>query len=180
MKHRTLLVLSLALGVALFTFLACGSADNTGSAVSSSSSNGSSGSTAPASAPKHFAIGQTVKVGDVWSIQVLSAKTAPGSTYVPASPGNEYLILQIAVKNISNQEQTISSLIQFHLQDATGQEYQVVIDPDAGATLDGKVEAGSPKKGSIVYQIPKNVRALTLGFEANVIESGQTLWDIKV
>jgi hypothetical protein len=172
--HRRLLILCLALGLALFTFLACGES-NTGTAVTATSQPST-----PVKPASHFHIGQLISVGKTWQVQVVSVKTSNGGEFLKPKSGNVYLIVTIAVKNISQEEQNISSLAQFHLQDASGQEYTATIDPDAGATLDGKVEAGSPRRGVIVYEVPKAVKGFTLGFEADLASSGQTIWDIKV
>jgi hypothetical protein len=52
------------------------------------------------------------------------------------------------------------------------------IYPDAGATLDGKVAAGSLLKGSIVYEVPASMHQFTLSFEPDITSPGQTIWDI--
>jgi hypothetical protein len=174
------------------------STSNTGTAVTSSSNTGVSSTadassntdatSVPTSAPpappppqQHFAIGQMVLVGNTWQIAVLSAKTSTGSMYVhPQHPGDVFLILIVSMKNLSNQEQRVSGLIQFDVSDQDGQKYNFAFDPDAGPTLGGKVEAGSPIKGSLVYEIPTSLHQVQLSFQANLIESGQAIWDIKV
>jgi len=129
---------------------------------------------------QHFKVGDVVKVGETWNITINSVKTSNGSSqfYTPKS-GHEYLILNITARNISSQEQVISSLVLFSLTDASGQKYDETIDPDAGATLDGKVEASSQLKGSIVYEVPNNIHSYQLAFEASIVSSGQTIWDIN-
>ena len=91
-----------------------------------------------------------------------------------------FLIFVIKVKNISSQEQTISSALNFTLQDTNGQKYDETIDTNAGSTLDGKVEPNSPLQGSIVYEVPASTKTFTLGFEADVFAQGQVIWDVNV
>lgn len=158
------------------SLLACGESSNAGTALTSTG-NTPAATVAPI---KHFTVGQAVKVGDTWQIVVNSAKESAGSTYFKPKAGNVYLIVAISAKNLSASEQVLSSLVQFHLQDTSGQEYQIALDPDAGAILDGKVEAGAPRKGVLVYEIPQSVHALTLGFESSVVDQGQTIWDIPI
>jgi hypothetical protein len=55
-------------------------------------------------------------------------------------------------------------VVQFTLTDATGQKYNNSYDDEAGATLDGKVEPGSPLKGSLVYEVPAGVHDFRLAF----------------
>jgi hypothetical protein len=130
---------------------------------------------------QHFKVGEQVQVDDTWQVTVQSAKTSNGSGfYKPQKSGDVFLIFIVSMKNISSQEQTVSSLVQWSVQDSTGQKYSPTLDPDAGASLDGKVEAGSPLKGSLVYEIPKSVHQLTLAFEADITSPGQTIWDTHV
>jgi hypothetical protein len=179
--HKRFLVIGFCLVVLFGSLLACGEAsNNTGTAVNSNSSS-SSGST-PTSAPaQHFKIGQTVKVGSDWQVVVDSAKTSTGSEFnKPQKAGDVYLIITVSMKNISSQEQDASSLLQWSLQDSTGQKYTETIDSDAGSSPDGKVEAGMPLKGDLVYEVPASQKSFTLAFEADLTSSGQTIWEISV
>ncbi len=89
-------------------------------------------------------------------------------------------MIVVTMKNLSSQEQDVSSLAQWTLQDATGQKYDGTLDTDAGASLDGKVEAGSLLKGSLAYEVPKTMKSYTLAFEADLASAGETIWDISV
>jgi hypothetical protein len=179
--HRSL-ILGFALLVIVFTLLACGESSNTGTVVSSSSTSGKSSNNNSAAQPvQHFKIGQTIKVGDTWQVQVLSAKTSIGSTYnKPLHPGYAFLIVTVAMKNLSSSEQIVSSLTMFNVSDPNGEKQQVGTDVDAGSPLDGKVEAGSPIRGVLVYEIPKGLHTLTLAFAPDLLSAGQTIWDLKV
>ncbi|GHO75171.1 hypothetical protein KSD_29420 [Ktedonobacter sp. SOSP1-85] len=97
--------------------LACGgSSDNTGTSTSSSTTSQTSQQV------KHFKAGETVKVGDTWEVVVNSAKTSDGDDYTKPDAGNAFLIINVTVKNISNKEQDISSLLNFKLKDKDGTE----------------------------------------------------------
>ena len=82
------------------------------------------------------------------------------------------------MKNISSSEQNVSSLISFNLADKDGQKYTETIDPNAGSTPDGKVEAGSPLKGVIAYEVPSSMKTFALSFQSDITSSGETVWDI--
>lgn len=187
MPKRRLFVFVLALCIAAMVILACGeSSNNTGTASNSGNSgnsgSSSSSSSAPTKAPanQHFKVGQQVKVGTTWMVTVDSTNTSTGSPYNTPKAGNVYLIVTVSLKNMSSQEQNVSSIMQFNLQDSSGQKYTETIDPDAGATLDGKVEAGSPLKGVIVYEVPKSMHSYQLSFQADITSEGQTLWDLSI
>ncbi len=156
------------------------STTNTGT-TSNTSSGSSSQSTQAPTTPSTFKVGQVVSVGNTWQITVLSAKTDKGGQYnQPQTAGDVYMIITVQVKNISSQEKVMSSLIQWNLQDTSGQKYNIGIDTNAGASLDGKVEAGMPLKGTLTFEIPTKVKSYTLSFQNDIISSGQTIWDITV
>lgn len=135
--------------------------------------------TAPST--QHFKMGQVVNVGSINDLTVNSAKIDKGGAYnTTQKAGDVFLVFNITVKNISQQEQSISSLVQFNLTDSTGQKYDAGFDTTAGASLDGKVEPGSLLRGSVVYEVPSNIKSFVLSFQTDLFTSGQTEWDIQV
>ena len=159
--------------------LACGATSNVNTG---SSSNTSLQADTPTTAvAKHFKVGDNVKVGDTWNINVESVKTSPGSEFnKPTKDGDVFLIITVSMKNLSAKEQIVSSIVQFSLQDTTGQKYNIGIDTDAGAALDGKVEATSPIKGVLTYEVPTSAKSFLFHFENDITSSGQTTWDLKI
>ena len=148
---------------------------NTGTVVS-----GPTATTAPAT-QSTFEVGQVVNVANIWQITVLSAKTSVGSQYnVPQTSGDVFLVLTVAVKNISAKSQIMSSMGLWTLQDNTGQKYNVGFDLDAGATLDGTVGSGRPLKGVITYEVPTTIHSFTLSFQSTFLSGDQTYWAITV
>src|SRR5438045_4999491 len=141
----------------------------------------SSSTSAPTSNPsgQHFKVGQVVTVGDTWQVTVNSAKTSEGDQFITPTADHHYLILDVTLKNISSQEQNVSSALNFSLQDSTGQKYTEPILPSQ-TPPDGKVEAGSLLRGQLSYEVPTSEKTFTFSFQANVISGGQTIWDIKV
>ncbi len=179
-RTRLFFVFSLAFAIAALTLLACGeSTNNAGTATDNSKPPNGNTSTSSNTTPHHFKVGQQVKVGDTWNVTLDSVKTSPGSQYIKPKGGNVYLLVTISMKNASNQEQNVSSLANFSLQDSSGQKYTETIDPDAGTAPDGKVEAGSPIKGTLVYEVPTSMHLFTFSFAPDMTSSGQTIWDIK-
>ncbi len=149
---------------------------NTGTAVTTSGNS----STANSTNTQHFKVGDTVKVGDTWQIIVNSVKTDDGGQFSALKSGDTYLVLDISMTNLSSTEQNVSSMLFFTLQDSTGQKYDETIDPNASSTLDGKVEAGSPLRGSLAYEVPSSIHSFVLNFSPDIVGSGQTIWDLHV
>ena len=155
------------------------SSTNTGSVASTPAGNGSTPANTPAPANQHFTVGQVVKVGDTWQVTVNSVKTSKGEQFLTPTAGNIYLIVDVTLKNTSGQEQTISSALNFSLQDSTGQKYTETLLTSA-TPPDGKVEAGSLLRGQLVYEVPTSQKAFTFNFEADIVAGGQTVWDLHV
>ncbi len=150
------------------------------SSVDTAVATGTTGNT-PVTSTQHFTVGQVVKVGDTWDVTVNSVKTSRGDQYSAPKSGNTYLIIDLTMKNISSQEQNVSSLISFDLKDSTGQKYTETITTMSDIhPPDGKVEAGAPLRGQLVYEVPTSIKDYTLSFQADFTSSGQTIWDIHM
>ena len=147
--------------------------------TTSSSSATTTSSTQNTNVTHHFTVGQTATIGNTWEITVRSAKTSHGDQYTTPSADNEYLIIDVSAKNISQQEQSLSSIANFSLQDATGQQYTETLLSSATAP-DGKVEAGGLLRGQLVYEVPATQTDFTFHFQADIITGGLTTWDIHV
>ncbi|MGZ3600504.1 MAG: DUF4352 domain-containing protein [Ktedonobacterales bacterium] len=157
--------------LAAVVFLACGS----GSANTGTTTTGGTSS----SGAKHFKVGDQVKVGDTYVVTVNSVKTSNGDDFSKPKSGNTFLVVDISIKNVSSKEQDLSSILQFTLKDSTGQKYEETILSGATAP-DGKLAAGDVVKGQIPYEVPTAQHSFTLAFEADIISSGQTIWDLKI
>lgn len=162
--------LLLAIGGAI---MACGSSsDNTGSITTGASTSSSSA--------KHFKVGDQVKIGDTWVVTVNSAKLHGATEFDQPKSGDTYLVIDASFKNVSSEEQELSSLLQMSLKDATGQKYTETIATFAKSTPDGKVAAGDILRGQLAFEVPKAQKSFTFAFESDIASSGQTIWDIKV
>ncbi len=150
------------------------------SAIDTAVATTASGNT-PVLTSQHFAVGQVVKVGDTWNVTVNSVKTSKGDQISVPKNGNTYIIIDLSMKNISSQEQNVSSLISFNLLDSTGQKYTEAITTLSDIhSPDGKVEAGAPLRGQLVYEVPISTKNYTLSFQTDITSAGQTIWDIHI
>lgn len=172
---RMLLPLLSLLGVLALVVMACGgTSGNTGTSVSTSGSNTSSSGSS-----KHFKVGDQVKVGDTYIVTINSFKTNSGDEISKPKSGNTFVVVDMTIKNISKDEQNLSSLLQFTLKDATGQKYTETI-LSSSTPPDGKLAAGDVVKGQIPYEVSASQHDFTLAFEADIVSGGQTIWDLHV
>jgi hypothetical protein len=165
----------------LFVFFAlflaaCGSSENTGTPITPTpSSQHTQPAETPKPKPQHFKLGQTVKIGTTWTITIKSVRRVQDEVEANIN----YLVFNLAIRNISSSEQTFSSL-SFTLRDQEGQAMDFGIISGVKQSPSGKVEAGDPLSGDLVFAVHRaKQQAFSLSYEENVVAPGQTIWDIN-
>lgn len=174
-SFRMLLPLLSLLGVLALVIMACGgSSANAGTTVATSGSNTSSSNSS-----KHFKVGDQVKVGNTFIVTINSFKTSKGDEFDKPKSGNVFVVVDLTIKNVSNEEQDISTLLQCTLKDSTGQKYDETFLSNA-TDPGGKLAAGDVVKGQIPYEVSASQHDFTFAFEADIVSGGQTIWDLHV
>jgi len=188
-KKKSRRGLWIVLGVIVVLLLACGgiAAALTNSAKSvatvvatqvATTTTAQSQSTTVPTNNQHFKVGQVVKVNDTWQVTINSVKTVNGGEFSTPTAGDVYFIVDVTIKNLSGQEQNVSSALNFSLQDTTGQKYTETIL--IGETPpDGKIEASSLLRGQLTYEVPTSQKSFTFNFEPDIVAGGQTVWDLQ-
>jgi len=190
---------TIAIGFAMVLFLVgCGSTSASNANTNSLAGTSTPISSAPTPTPTQaqnqtYKVGDIVNIGDTWQITISSIATVPGVTsdvtsgnyYPNMGPGKHLIAIALTAKNISNKEQIFSSAGSFKLttQDGIAIDQGYVAPPEQPqypAISDGKVEPGQQTKGNIFYVLPKQRASYTLAFDANLFQSGLTMWSIKV
>lgn len=176
LRTRTrLMALFGLLAITAAVMLACGggTAANSGSTTSGGNTSTSTSST------KHFKVGDQVKVGDTYVVTVNSVKTSQGDDITQPKSGNTFLIVDVTIKNVSNQSQDISSELNFDLKDSTGQKYtETIVDNETPP--DGTVQSGDLLRGQLSYEVPTSQKSFEFGFQADITSSGETLWNLSI
>ncbi|MBE3556580.1 MAG: DUF4352 domain-containing protein [Firmicutes bacterium] len=167
--------------------LAAGLLVGCGSTTTPVSVNGVSSSTQqekPASSPtvqqqtpKHFAIGDHVKMGDL-VLTVNSARQSSGSEFDQPQSGHVYEIVNATLENTGQKSEAISSLAMFSLKDSEGYKYSITFVSDAKGQLDGELAPGDKMRGELAFEIPKTAKGLQLLFEPNIVGFGQAVIDL--
>lgn len=168
MKKRFMIVGSIVFLFAIFC--ACGGSSTVAS--SNAQSSASSSNTTSSSAPKSGKIGDTLHTSS-WSITLKDASidTAPPDGESPSKSGYVFLLIDLSAKNTGAKTQEISSITDFKLSDDTGQSYNPGIDGNAKASPDGKVSAGQPVAGTLVYEVPSNIKKFHLEYTPDFINN---------
>lgn len=175
---RVFLPLLSLLGILALVIMACGgSSDNSGTSVGSNST--STANTSGSSSGSHYKVGDQVKVGNTYIVTINSFKTNPGDDIFKPKAGNVFVVVDVTFKNVSSQEQNLSTLLQCDLKDSTGQKYDETIISNVKPP-DGKLAAGDIVKGQIAYEVAASQHNFTFYFEADIMSGGQTVWDLHV
>lgn len=172
MKKRLMFLFGFCILVG--ALVACGESSNNTGTTSSSTGN------TPAPTAKHFKVGDQVAVGSVWKVVVNSIATNPGDDFNKPTKG-QYVVVDVTLTNVSSSEQTISSLVNFQMRGTDGTQYtEAIVGNLSGVNPppDGKVEAGQPVKGDLVYDT--DAKAFTLSFTPDITSSGATVWDLSL
>lgn len=175
MKKRLTFLLGFC--ILIGALIACGES----STANTGTTSGPKGNT-PAPTAKHFKVGDTVTVGTTWKVVVNSIATNPGDDFNKPQKG-QYVVVDITLTNISSSEQTVSSLVNFQMRGSDGTQYTEALTGNlAGVTPapDGKVEAGSPVKGDLVYDTATDAKSFTLSFAPDITSTGATVWDLSL
>lgn len=109
-------------------------------------------------------VGQAVQAGPNYAVTVNSVKTSSGDSVFSPKAGNTYLVIDVTVKNTSSSSQDVSSLINFELQDSTGQKYTEAFT-DIGTPPDQTgLAPGGLIRGQLVYEVPTSMHQFTLSY----------------
>ncbi|WP_207733524.1 DUF4352 domain-containing protein [Romboutsia sp. 1001285H_161024_C4] len=114
-----------------------------------------------------FNIGDTIEL-DKFKITVNEVKTTNGSDFIKPQEGNEFLYVDATVENISDKEQTVSSVLMFKVVDKDGRAMKQTIVENANGQLDGTIGPGRKITGEYVVEVPKDATGLELQFDSSL------------
>lgn len=114
-----------------------------------------------------FNIGDTIEL-DKFKITVNEVKTTDGSDFIKPQEGNEFLYVDATVENISDKEQTVSSVLMFKVVDKDGRAMKQTIVENANGQLDGTIGPGRKMTGEYVVEVPKDATGLELQFDSSL------------
>ncbi len=123
-------------------------------------------------------VGQAVQAGPNYSVTVNSVKTSTGDSVFSPKAGNTYIVIDVTVKNTSSSPQDVSSLINFELQDSTGQKYQEAFT-DIGTPPDQTgLTPGGLIRGQLVYEVPASMHQFTLSYVDILGDGTLATWNL--
>ncbi len=128
--------------------------------------------------PKTFKVGDVVQLKD-YKVAVNKIRTSNGDDMNKPKDGNEFFYVDCTIENISNKEQTISSIMMFKVEDKDGRAFDQELATDSNGQLDGQVASGRKISGEYVVQVPKGKTGLDLVFDSSLLTGGQIIVNLN-
>lgn len=117
-------------------------------------SESTSESTAESSAVQTATIGETIST-DEFTITLNAAKFSRADILGSEPEYDAYLILDVTIENLSEEDNSISSLMSFTLQGSDSFDYSQSLTAKKKGNLDGDIKAGGKLRGQIAYDVSK-------------------------
>lgn len=112
------------------------------------------------------AIGDLVEGDNLHLVVEDLTRTTQIGEFQEADPGNEFLIVQLAIRNVSGDFLTVSNLLQTRVRDDEDYSYdQAFAVTDDPTFNDGQFAPGELERGTIVFEVPDDATGLTLTFD---------------
>ena len=139
----------------------------------SSAADADGGGTA---APETFAVGDTVELGSLRVlVHAVTDPLASSNEFSTPAQGNRWVAVDVEVTNIGDQPVTLSSLMQFEVQDASNAAYAPALTAETLPSIDGEAAPGGSRRGTIVFEVPEAAAGLRLAFSGDLFASGSAV-----
>jgi hypothetical protein len=131
-----------------------------------------------------YGTGDTVEFQDVQvALNSVETTTELGS-FTQAKEGNEFLIADVTTTNNTDEELSISTILQMFVKD--GQGFSYVPSITAISALDQAYSQGSPlapsetRRGKVAYEVPTGTSPLYWIFEFSLwVDGSKTFWQVR-
>ena len=133
------------------------------------------GETVPAS--QTFAIGETVRMGDI-HFTVNYAIWGTGNDFHSPEAGARWLTLDCTFYNTGDKPLSMSSLLMFKLYDEDSYARDMEIFAPTKGSLDGEVGPKRKSRGQIVFTVDADQSHWEFIFEPNLLGFGQAMFEI--
>lgn len=146
------------------------------SVSTNTSTDSNTDSSKKSNAPEIYKIGDTIQLKD-FKVTVNKIRTANSGSNDLMKPkdGNEFFYVDCTIENISDKDQTVSSIMMFKVVDKDGRSYDQSISGDNNGQLDGDVGPTRKMTGEYCVEVPKGKTGLELEFNSNFINNQQII-----
>ena len=129
-------------------------------------------------AAEKYAVGDTVKMGDL-QFTLNGVRYEKGSEYWAPDEGTKWLVFDCILENKGSESEVISSLMMFKLYDADSYSKEIAMADNLKGSLDGELGAGRKMAGEVAFTVDEDESAWEFVFEPQVFGFGQAIYDIS-
>ena len=103
---------------------------------------------------------------DEIQLVVSNVRTATSlGMFSEADPDNEFVVVEVAIKNVSDDFITVSNLLQTRLRDSEGFSYTQTFVGEGNTFNDGQLAPGEVERGEVAFEVPQDADGLTFTFD---------------
>ena len=144
-----------------------------GSTGASTSSDNTSGDTKETH--NEFAVGDIVETDDFRITYISAEDYVSDNEFMQPKEGNKFIKATFEFENISKDDQTVSSMVDFNCYaDGYDMESRYFDDGDLSATL----SSGKKTQGSVYYEVPVNAQEITIEYKTNYFTQDKIIFDV--
>jgi len=135
---------------------------------------------AEAEEPEFFKLGETVET-KVMKVTLTNVEKSEGEEFLAPDEGNEFVLLDITVENISDKDIVVSSILGFnaYVDDTAMNEDYAALTSAKKETMDATVAPGKKMSGTLGYQVPKDWKEIEIHYEPEVWKDIKIKWKIE-
>lgn len=111
-------------------------------------------------------VGDTIEDDD-YTIKLNSVRTVDEGTLGSGPDEDVYLVADFSITNLTDESESISSLLSFELQGSDGYQYDQAIFVDTKGSMDGDVPAQGLLRGEIAFDVPI-LDSYTISYQHNL------------
>jgi hypothetical protein len=179
-KKRFLIPLALVAVIALATAAGGGGGDDDKKTATSSASSDEENSTTEEasdsgneSGEDEHRVGDTAKSSD-FELTLLTVEDpmVPTNDFEKPSDGMRFVAVEVEAKNVSDERQTLSTLLGAEIIDSQNQSWDIAIAGTDRPQLDGEVMPGQSRRGWIAFEVPADATGLKLRLKGSMTAAG--------
>ncbi len=113
------------------------------------------------------------------SVSLLDVRIGEETLFGELPEGEMWLLVDVAIENVGSASRSINALLMFRLEDDIN-VYDLDIFADGAGALDGTLNAGERKVGTLTFAVEATSTGFQLIFTPRVNEPGQLTFDIDL
>jgi len=147
--------------------------------VTQTTSNTEEVVTVDESTEEFFYMGDVVETNKVRAI-ITGAERSIGSELNRPTDGYEFILVNMTIENISDEEINVSSMLSFdaYVDDVALNE-DLMAQVEAGKTMNGTIAPGKKLVGTLGYEVPKDWEQIEIHFEPDIWDGTVIKWIIE-